>query len=384
MPPQLLTPNELRHQLEARDLTDPDQGPHAIQLLLNAVVEDLKEAWGCEVRWIRTGPIVSIADNYDRLRVPADAIARDARYSRYVSHDVMLRSHSSAMIPNALRDLALSPTEDVLLVCPGLVYRRDAIDRLHTATPHQLDLWRVRKGEPLQVDDLAEMIRRVVSALTPGRHHREIAREHSYTTRGRQVDVLGDGEWVEVGECGLAHEEILRRSGLEGSTALAMGLGLDRLLMLRKGIPDIRLVTSSDPRVTRQMLDLEPYRPVSNHPPIRRDLSIAVAEEDDAEQLGDRVRNALGEDTTTVETVQILSETLANELPPAAISRLGLMPGQKNVLVRVELNNLQRTLTDEEANRLRDRIYVALHMGSKHQWASASRRDSGKDRSKTL
>ena len=54
---------------------------------------------------------------------------------------------------------------------------------------------------------------------------------------------------------------------------LAMGLGLDRALMLRKGIGDIRLLRSADPRVADQLLDLEPYRPVSSMPPARRDLS---------------------------------------------------------------------------------------------------------------
>jgi phenylalanyl-tRNA synthetase alpha chain len=47
----------------------------------------------------------------------------------------MLRSHSSAMIPPALRRLARQPGSDVLLVCLGIVYRRDAIDWQHTGTP---------------------------------------------------------------------------------------------------------------------------------------------------------------------------------------------------------------------------------------------------------
>lgn len=376
MSAEILTLDELRRQLALRDLTDPMDGPHAIQLLVEAAAQALKDAWSCEVRWIRSNPIVSVADNYDRLRIPADAVSRDARYTRYVGRDVMLRSHSSAMVPQALEDAAGSPSEDVLVVCAGMVYRRDAIDRLHTGTPHQLDLWRVRKGKSLTVDDLNDMIRRVVAALTPGRRHRGVARLHPYTTQGRQVDVESHGEWVEVGECGLAHRDVLNASGLEGYTGLAMGLGLDRLLMLRKGIPDIRLLASVDPRIAAQMLDLEPYRPVSNQPPIRRDLSIAVAEDDDVEQLGDRVRAALGEDTTSVETVQIVTQTPATELPATAVSRLGLRPGQKNVLVRIELSNLDRTLTDEEANHLRDRIYAALHKGSAYQWASAHKEQS--------
>jgi len=73
-------------------------------------------------------------------------------------------------------------------------------------------------------------------------------------------------------------------------------MGLDRLLMLAKRIPDIRLLRSGDPRVAGQMLDLAPYRPVSSMPAITPDLSIAVADDDDEETLGDRIRDALGAD----------------------------------------------------------------------------------------
>jgi phenylalanyl-tRNA synthetase alpha chain len=56
-----------------------------------------------------------------------------------------------------------------------------------------------------------------------------------------------------------------------------MGIGLDRLVMLIKGIRDIRLLRSSDPRIAGQMLALDPYKPVSNQPATHRDMSICVA-----------------------------------------------------------------------------------------------------------
>ena len=89
----------------------------------------------------------------------------------------------------------------------------------------------------------------------------------------------------------------------EGRTGLAIGLGLDRLLMLRKGIPDIRLLRATDPRIAWQMLDLAPYRPVSLMPPVCRDLSIVVDTAADtlAEDLGDEVRGALGDRAELVE-----------------------------------------------------------------------------------
>ena len=112
------------------------------------------------------------------------------------------------------------------------------------------------------------------------------------------------------------------------------------------------------------MRDLSLYRPVSNRPAIARDLSIAVADDDDVELLGDRVRDALGADADSVEAVEVLSETPVHELPALAAERLGLLPGQKNVLVRVVLRHAERTLTREEANTLRDDIYDAVHCGT--------------------
>jgi len=163
---------------------------------------------------------------------------------------------------------------------------------------------------------------------------------------------------------------VLADAGLASATGLAMGLGLDRLVMLRKGIPDIRLLRASDPRIAGQMLDLAPYRPVSTMPPAPRDLSIAIDAADDAEALGDRVRAALGPEADVVESVAVISETPYAALPAAAIARIGMSPAQKNVLVRVVLRPLDRTLTDREANALRDRIYAALHQGSTSQWAT--------------
>jgi phenylalanyl-tRNA synthetase alpha chain len=148
-----------------------------------------------------------------------------------------------------------------------------------------------------------------------------------------------------------------------------MGLGLDRLLMLAKGIEDIRLIRSEDPRVASQMLDLSPYRPVSRHPAVRRDLSVAVGEWSVAEELGDRVREALGARAGDVESVDVLSETWAAALPAAARERLGMRRDQKNVLVRITLRAVGRTLTDDEANRLRDEVYAALHEGTRAEWA---------------
>ncbi|MFF4409287.1 hypothetical protein ACFY2W_29215 [Streptomyces sp. NPDC001262] len=143
--PAHLSADQLAHDLSIRDLTDPAAGPHALQLVINHAVDALASHWGCEVRWCRGERAVTVEDNYDNLGYRTDDITRDTRYTRYVDDRSMLRSHSSALIPAALRALAAEPAGDVLLVCPGLVYCRDSIDRLHTGTPHQLDLWRITR-----------------------------------------------------------------------------------------------------------------------------------------------------------------------------------------------------------------------------------------------
>jgi len=255
----------------------------------------------------------------------------------------------------------------VLLACPGLTYRRDAIDRLHVGEPHQLDLWRIAQ-RPLTRDDLVAMIETVAGAMLPGVPLRLDPAVHPYTLDGLEVYGKVQGRWVEIMECGRAHPDVLAAAGL--TSGLAMGIGLDRMLMLRKGIDDIRALRSTDPRIESQMLDLQPYRAVSSQPPIYRDLSVAVAEEASAEELGDRVRSSLAAASGGIESVEVLSETSYLELSLAARRRLGIAPGQKNVLVRLVIRDLDRTLTSAEANELRDAVYAVLHAGSVSSWAS--------------
>jgi phenylalanyl-tRNA synthetase alpha chain len=183
-----------------------------------------------------------------------------------------------------------------------------------------------------------------------------------------------DGRTVEILECGLAAPRILDDAGLPSGEhhGLAMGMGLDRMLMLRKGIGDIRELRSADPRVAAQMVDLAPYRPVSPQAAMRRDLSIAVPAETTPEELGDRARNALGARCASIEAIEVLSETPYAELSPVARERLGIGPQHKNVLLRVVIRDLERTLTAAEANALRDTIYSALHEGGTHTWAPNS------------
>jgi phenylalanyl-tRNA synthetase alpha chain len=376
--PVTLSPDHVTTALALRDLTDPAQGSHAVGLLLDAAVDALATRWGSAVRVLRSSPLVAVEDNYDRLGYPPSAITRESRYTRYLSDTVMLRSHTTAGVPPALRALAAEPAPpaDLLLVLPGLVYRRDVIDRTHVGEPHQVDLWRIVRDRPTSEADLQDMLGALVEALLPGAHRRTIHAQHPYTEHGQQVDVRTDEGWVELAECGLAAPHVLAAAGLDAGrwSGLALGMGLDRAVMLRKGVPDIRLLRAADPRIAEQMRDLAPWRPVSVLPPTRRDLSIVAAAGVDDEVLGDRARAALGPDTDLLESLTVLARTPHERLPAAARSRLGTEPGQDNLLLRLVLRPLDRTLTDREANAVRDRVYAALHEGPHHEWASLPQR----------
>jgi phenylalanyl-tRNA synthetase alpha chain len=366
---QLLDPPAYGRLLALRDLTDAALGPHAMQLLVQHALDALRAAWNCPVLVHRAPPLVPSTDNYDDLGYPPDGAARAARHTRYLTPELLLRTQTSAMIPRALRMIAPARYEDVLLACPGLTYRRDSIDRLHVGEPHQLDLWRIAR-RPLTRDDLVAMIEAVAAAMLPGVPLRLEPAIHPYTLDGLEVHGNVQGRWVEILECGRAHPEVLAAAGLGECSGLAMGIGLDRMLMLRKGIEDIRALRSNDPRIQAQMLDLAPYRPVSSQPPIYRDLSVAVAAEATAEELGDQVRSSLAAASGSIESVEMLSETSYLDLSLAARRRLGITPRQKNVLLRLVIRDLERTLTSAEANELRDAVYAVLHRGSVRMWAS--------------
>jgi phenylalanyl-tRNA synthetase alpha chain len=150
-----------------------------------------------------------------------------------------------------------------------------------------------------------------------------------------------------------------------------MGIGLDRLVMLIKGMHDIRLLRSSDPRVARQMLALDPFQPVSNQPATHRDMSICVADPD-MELLGGRIRDLLGERAGWVENVELLQTSDYVSVPAKARQRLGVSPGQHNLLLRVTLRSVDSSVSREEANRVYDLVYAELHEGIAGYFRTAS------------
>ena len=111
-----------------------------------------------------------------------------------------------------------------------------------------------------------------------------------------------------------------------------------------------------------------PHRPLSTAA-LQRDLSVAVAAESVA-SIGERVRAALGERADSLEDILVLSQTRCMDLSTSSRRRLGIAAGQVHLQVRLVIRDLQRTLTSDDANELRDAVVDVLHEGAVRTWVS--------------
>ncbi len=356
--------------LAITDLTQSPR-PHAIKMVYEKIAGYMRLTHPqSDVRVYRKDPVVTVEDNYDNLLIAVDNISRSSTYTHYVDKAHILRTHTSAHLPGILRELAgRDDWQDVIILLPGLAYRRDVSDKKHVSEVHMLEMWRVVKNaarQPIVKDDLLTVVKGVAATAAPGWKLRIVDSPHPYTKGGIEVNAVKDDRDIEILECGLIKDEILARNGLDPKmhSGWALGMGLDRLVMTLKGIPDIRYLRSGNPKIAEQMTNLEPYHEVSNQPAIKRDLSYSVPQRYVEEDISDDIRQALGDKLDSLESVEVLSQTPYAELPEKIRERLGCQPLQKNVLVRITLRHLERSITNEEANRIYKRIYKKINKGT--------------------
>ena len=360
----------LKAYLAIPDLT-LSQKPHAIKMVYQKIADYMRSSHPTsDVRVYRKDPIVTVTDNYDNLLIAKDNISRSSTYTHYVDKTHILRTHASAHLPGILRELAARDDwQDVVVLLPGLAYRRDVSDKKHVSEVHMLEMWRIVKNSAhstITKDDLLRVVQGVAATAAPGWELRIENSPHPYTNGGIEINAIKNGRDIEIGECGLIKEAILENAGLDPNqhSGWAMGIGLDRLVMTLKDIPDIRYLRSTNPKIAAQMVDLQPYHEVSNQPAITRDLSYSVPQSYVEEDLSDDIRKALGNELDTLESVELLSETSYTDLPPKIQERLGCLPEQKNVLVRIVLRHLERSITNDEANAIYTSIYASINKGT--------------------
>ena len=85
-----LTKEQLKRDLEIRDLSDEEQGEHCMQLIMNEVIDALKEYWNCPVTIYREDPIVTVEDNYDKLKIDKESVLRSEVYTKYIQGMLMI------------------------------------------------------------------------------------------------------------------------------------------------------------------------------------------------------------------------------------------------------------------------------------------------------
>ena len=249
---------------------------HPITVVQNELV-DLFNAMG--FAW-RDGPeIESEWFNFEALNIPGDHPARESQDTFWLEDGTLLRTHTSPVQIRSMQAAVEAGFEPPLkIIVPGRCFRCETTDATHEHSFYQM--------EGLVVDRdistanlihtmktcLREILRRDVKVrLRPG--------FFPFVEPGFELDVncpfcsgrgeLKDGSgcpvckksgWIEILPCGMVHPAVLRAGGLdpEEFTGFAFGMGLQRVVMLRYGIDDIRLFMGGDLRFLRQFSEVLP------------------------------------------------------------------------------------------------------------------------------
>lgn len=189
---------------------------------------------------------VSVADNFDKLLIPANHPARSTSDTYYVDSQTVLRTHTSAH-QNQL--LARGITS---FLVSGPVYRKDEINATHYPIFHQLEMLTLIDNDVDAVTELKTIIAGLLDVLFPGCEYRFADDYFPFTHPSYEVEVKYEGKWVEILGCGVVQPQILANNGYTNRQAIAVGFGLDRLAMIFACIPDIRYLWSTHPRFLNQ------------------------------------------------------------------------------------------------------------------------------------
>ena len=262
-----LSAEELVAQREAAaiDVTLPGRRPpvgstHPVNLVIREIA-GIFAALGYSVA---EGPEVEDDfHNFEALNFPPDHPARDAQDTFFLADGRLLRTHTS---PVQIRTM-LTPGRrpPIRIICPGRTYRKDN-DLRHSPMFHQVEGLAVDRG--ITFGDLKgtleAFLQRLFSADTGVRLRPSY---FPFTEPSAEVDitcpfcagegcrVCSDTGWMEILGAGMVNPRVLETCGIDSReyTGFAFGLGIDRVAMIKYGIPNIRLLFDSDERLLRQV-----------------------------------------------------------------------------------------------------------------------------------
>jgi phenylalanyl-tRNA synthetase alpha chain len=244
---------------EAVDVTAaPHRRPlgsrHPITRLQEKVV-DVFTAMGWEVA---EGPeLESEWFNFDALNFAPDHPAREMQDTFFVEPaqaHLVLRTHTSPVQIRALLDRALP----VYVLAPGKVFRTDELDATHLPAFHQFEGLAVDKG--LTMADLKGTLEHFARQMFgPEAAIRLRPSYFPFTEPSAEMDVWHPGakggpQWIEWGGCGMINPNVLAAAGIKDPeyTGFAFGMGVERTLMFRNDVPDMRDMIEGDVRFSAQ------------------------------------------------------------------------------------------------------------------------------------
>ena len=240
---------EERVDVSLPTLRQPMGALHPLTILSNEI-SDLFIGLGYSVK---EGPeLESSWLNFDALNIPADHPARsmqDTFFIEPLSSGLVMRTHTS---PVQVRTM-LESEPPIYVICPGRTYRSDELDATHTPVFNQVEGLVVDRGITMAdlkgtLDYFAQRIfgADVTTRIRPS--------YFPFTEPSAEVDFFYNGRWIEWGGCGMVNPKVLELCGVDTSvySGFAFGMGLERTLMLRHGIKDMRDIVEGDIRFSQQ------------------------------------------------------------------------------------------------------------------------------------
>ena len=196
--------------------------------------------------------------NFNMLNIPDTHPARDSQDTFWVSSldRTVLRTHTS---PVQIRYME-KRRPPFRMICAGKVYRKDA-DATHSPMFHQIEGLMIGKDVSL-ANMKAVMETAIKELVSPKVDFRWRTGFFPFVEPGLEMDLRwqGDdaksreGKWLEIVGCGMVHPNVLKNSGIDPDKyqGFAFGFGVERMLMIRHQIPDLRLFYQGDLRFLRQ------------------------------------------------------------------------------------------------------------------------------------
>ncbi|MBK1788555.1 phenylalanine--tRNA ligase subunit alpha [Prauserella cavernicola] len=242
---------------EAVDVTLPwGKTPRGARHPITTVAERVADVFVAMGYEVAEGPELEAEwFNFDALNFGKDHPARQLQDTFYVGDEdsnLVLRTHTSPVQARALlhRDLP------VYIVCPGRTFRTDELDSTHTPVFHQVEGLAVDKGITMaHLKGTLDAFARSMFGEESGTRFRP--HFFPFTEPSAEVDVWfpekkGGAGWVEWGGCGMVNPNVLRACGVDPDvySGFAFGMGLERTLQFRNGIPDMRDMVEGDVRFT--------------------------------------------------------------------------------------------------------------------------------------